>query len=187
LGKSRAGPPGRPHEHWGEAMDQHIPHPHIPHIPHPHIELRKLHWKKHKEGSQDFNSWLAVRITAIVGTMWCAYAFAALALISLPAAYKAGTATLVAWFAQTFLQLVLLSIIMVGQKVAAAKSDRQLEQTYQDAEAILQINDDMHRLVKQNVDLTGQIDQVLRQNMELTEQINKLICHAEKKEGGEES
>jgi ABC-type nickel/cobalt efflux system permease component RcnA len=164
-------------------MDQHIPHPHIPHIPHPHIELRKLHWKKHKEGSQDFNSWLAVRITAIVGTMWCAYAFAALALISLPAAYRAGTATFVAWFAQTFLQLVLLSIIMVGQKVAAAKSDRQLEQTYQDAEAILQINDDMHRLVKQNVDLTGQIDQVLRQNMELTEQINKLICHAEKKDG----
>ena len=87
--------------------------------------------------------------------MWCAYAFACLALISFPAALRAGTATLVAWFAQTFLQLVLLSIIMVGQKVAAAKSDKQLEQTYYDAEALLQINDEMHKLVKQNVQLTG--------------------------------
>jgi threonyl-tRNA synthetase len=108
--------------------------------------------------------------------MWCAYAFACLALISLPSAIKAGTATLVAWFAQTFLQLVLLSIIMVGQKVAAEKSDKQLEQTYFDAEALLQINDEMHKLVKQNVQLTEQISELLRQNTELTEQINTLIC-----------
>jgi hypothetical protein len=113
--------------------------------------------------------------------MWCAYAFAALALISFPAAIRAGTATLVAWFAQTFLQLVLLSIIMVGQKVAAAKSDMQLEQTYNDAEALLQINDDMHKLVKQNVMLTEQINVLLQQNTELTEQMNKLICKAGKK------
>ncbi len=94
----------------------------------------------------------------------------------LPAALRAGTAVLVAWFAQTFLQLVLLSIIMVGQKVAAAKSDKQLEQTYYDAEALLQVSDDMHKLVKQNVELTGQMNELLRQNTELTEQINKLVC-----------
>ena len=137
-------------------MDHHL------HIPHPHLELRKRFLKTQQE-TADFNSHLAVRITNIVGTMWCAYAFAALALISFPAALKAGTATLVAWFAQTFLQLVLLSIIMVGQKVAAEKSDRQLEQTYMDAEALLEINDDMHKLLKQNT--------------LLTEQINLLICH----------
>ena len=131
------------------------------HIPHPHLELRKQFLEARREAA-DFNSRLAVRITNIVGTMWCAYAFAILALISFPAAIRAGTATLVAWFAQTFLQLVLLSIIMVGQKVAAEKSDRQLEQTYLDAEALLQINDDMHKLLKQNT--------------LLTEQINKLIC-----------
>jgi hypothetical protein len=113
--------------------------------------------------------------------MWCAYAFACLALISLPSALKAGTATLVAWFAQTFLQLVLLSIIMVGQKVAAAKSDQQLEQTYLDAEALLQISDDMHKLVKQNVHLTEQISELLHQNTDLTQQINKLICKAGEK------
>jgi hypothetical protein len=150
------------------------------HIPHPHLENRKEFLRKHREQLSGFNNRLAVAITNIVGTMWCAYAFAALALISLPAAIHAGTATLVAWFAQTFLQLVLLSIIMVGQKVASAKSDMQLDQTYRDAEALLEINDDMHKLVKQNVQLTERIDAVLRQNTELTEQINKLICRTGK-------
>jgi len=154
---------------------------HIPHIPHPHLERRKEAFEKARHGANNFNSKLAVRITNVVGTMWCAYAFACLALISFPAAIRAGTATLVAWFAQTFLQLVLLSIIMVGQKVAAAKSDMQLEQTYKDAEALLEINDDMHKLVKQNVQLTEQINVLLHQNTELTEQINTLICKSGKK------
>lgn len=154
-------------------MEFHKPHMHIPH---PHLERRKEMFAKAKAEANGFNSKLAVKITDIVGTMWCAYAFAALALISLPAAIQAGTATLVAWFAQTFLQLVLLSIIMVGQKVAAEKSDMQLEQTYRDAEALLEINDDMHKLVKQNVMLTEQLNVLLTQNTELTEQINTLIC-----------
>jgi hypothetical protein len=156
------------------AMQLHMPD--FTHIPHPHLEKRREMFLKAREGANGFNSRLAVHITNIVGTMWCAYAFACLALISLPAAMRAGTATLVAWFAQTFLQLVLLSIIMVGQKVAAEKSDKQLEQTYYDAEALLQISDDMHKLVKQNVELTGQMNELLRQNTELTEQINTLIC-----------
>ena len=95
--------------------------------------------------------------------MWCAYAFAGLALISLPAAVRGGTATLVAWMAQTFLQLVLLSIIMVGQKVVAAKSDRQLEQTYRDAEALLKISDEIHCILKQNTELIEEINQVVRE------------------------
>ncbi|HEX5257776.1 MAG TPA: hypothetical protein VFW35_03215 [Sphingomicrobium sp.] len=159
----------------------HMPHLHVPHIPHPHLENRKEMFLKAKQGADGFNSKLAVKITDVVGTMWCAYAFAALALISLPAAIHAGTATLVAWFAQTFLQLVLLSIIMVGQKVASAKSDMQLEQTYKDAEALLEINDDMHKLVKQNVKLTEQISELLGQNTQLTQQINELICQTGKK------
>ena len=136
------------------------------HIPHPHIEGRKEFMERHRAEIAGFNNRLAVSITNIVGTMWCAYAFAILALVSLPEAIRSGTSALVAWIAQTFLQLVLLSIIMVGQKVAAEKSDRQLEQTYMDAEALLQINDDMHKLLKQNT--------------RLTEQINDLICRSAK-------
>ena len=149
------------------------------HIPHPHLENRKEFIKKPREQVSGFNNRLAVGITNIVGTMWCAYAFAILALISLPEAIKNGTSALIAWIAQTFLQLVLLSIIMVGQKVAAEKSDRQLEQTYLDAEALLQISDDMHKLLKQNHHLTEQINELVRRNTELVEQINKLVCHKE--------
>ena len=128
------------------------------HAPHPHIEHRKKQGvatitKEHS----GFNGWLAVNITNIVGTMWCAYAFAILSLISLPEAIRGGTAPLIAWIAQTFLQLVLLSIIMVGQKVSAAASDKQALQTYQDAEALLQIQDELHKLVKLNTDLTTEI------------------------------
>ena len=132
------------------------------HQPNPYLEFRKQFLKPLHKRETRFNDWLAVTITSIVGTMWCAYAFAGLALISLPAAIRGGTATLVAWIAQTFLQLVLLSIIMVGQKVAAEKSDRQLEQTYRDAEELLKISDAIHCLLKENTELTEQINQVIR-------------------------
>ncbi len=108
-----------------------------------------------------FNGRFAVLITNGVGTMWCAYIFAALALISLPDAIKAGTAALIAWIAQTFLQLVLLSIIMVGQKVAAAASDKQAYQTYKDAEALLEISNDIHTLITTNNNLTEAIHEVM--------------------------
>ena len=134
------------------------------HVPHPHIEKRKKYAKESEPKPSGFNNWLAVKITAVVGTMWCAYAFTILALVSLPDAIKGGRSTLVAWLAQTFLQLVLLSIIMVGQKVAAAASDKQAQQTYEDAEALIQISDDMHRLLKQNTELTEQINELLRQS-----------------------
>ena len=155
----------------------------LDHIPHPHLHRRKKIMEQHEAAKKptNFNNWLAVKITDVVGTMWCAYIFAILALISLPQAIQSGTSALIGWIAQTFLQLVLLSIIMVGQKVAAEKSDRQLEQTYYDAEALLQISDDMHKLVKQNVTLTQQVSELLGQNTQLTEQINKLICHKGKK------
>ena len=84
-----------------------------------------------------FNSWLAVRITNSVGTMACAYIFAAIALISLPAALKsADPIVIVGWVAQTFLQLVLLSIIMVGQRVAAAASDARAETDHETLDAV---------------------------------------------------
>ena len=128
------------------------------HTPHPHIAERKAHGVHTiARERQGFNGWLALKITNSVGTMWCAYAFAGLALISLPDAIKAGTAALIAWIAQTFLQLVLLSIIMVGQKVAAAASDKQAFQTYKDAEALLEISNEMHALLKSNTALTEEI------------------------------
>lgn len=132
------------------------------HASNPYLEFRKKFLRPIEKRESRFNDFLAVTITNIVGTMWCAYAFACLALISLPAAIKAGTPALIDWIAQTFLQLVLLSIIMVGQKVVAAKSDRQLEQTYKDAEALLKMSDEIHCLLKQNTELTKGINQAVR-------------------------
>jgi len=132
------------------------------HVPNPYLEFRKRFLWPVERREASFNNLLALKITNLVGTMWCAYAFACLALISLPAAIRAGTPTLIAWIAQTFLQLVLLSIIMVGQRVAAAKSDRQLEQTYNDAEQLLKVSDAMHCLLKQNTKLTEEINEVVR-------------------------
>ena len=127
----------------------------------PYLELRKKFLQPLAKRENRFNDWLAVKITNVVGTMWCAYAFAGLALISLPEAIKGGTATLIAWIAQTFLQLVLLSIIMVGQNIASKKSDRQLEQTYRDAEMLLKISEEIRVLLKQNTELTEDIHHVL--------------------------
>ena len=112
--------------------------------PHPHIARRRKSAPKSVPDKANtmgamgrFNAFVGVRITDAVGTMWCAYAFALLALISLPDAIKGGTAMLIAWIAQTFIQLVLLSIIMVGQKIAGEASDKRAIDTYNDADAVL--------------------------------------------------
>jgi hypothetical protein len=77
-----------------------------------------------------FNTKVALVVTRAVGSMWCAYAFALLDLISLPNAIRGGPAAVVTWLAQTFLQLVLLSVIMVGQNVQAAAADKRSEATF---------------------------------------------------------
>ena len=84
-----------------------------------------------------FNTKVALIITTAVGSMWCAYAFALFDLISLPDAIRGGPSTVVSWVAQTFLQLVLLSVIMVGQNVQAAAADKRAEATFHDASATL--------------------------------------------------
>jgi hypothetical protein len=77
------------------------------------------------------NLWLAEKITSSVATMWCAYFFAGIALISLPKALQSGDSiVIVSWVAQTFLQLVLLSIIMVGQKVGSANVEQKIDETH---------------------------------------------------------
>ncbi|MEP6939878.1 MAG: hypothetical protein ABI846_08940 [Rudaea sp.] len=117
---------------------------HFKHVPHPRIAERKQHppgrmrdLLPHAHAIERFNTGLALKITGVVGTMWCAYVFAGLALVSLPEALRGGTGPIVSWIAQTFLQLVLLSIIIVGQKVQGVASDKRSLDTYKDAEAVL--------------------------------------------------
>ncbi|MCL4377940.1 MAG: hypothetical protein M1409_06110 [Actinobacteria bacterium] len=84
-----------------------------------------------------FNTRIAVKITNAVGSMWCAYVFAIIALVSLPAAIMShDPIIIVSWIAQTFFQLVLLPIILVGQNVQAAASDAQARSDHETLMAI---------------------------------------------------
>jgi hypothetical protein len=99
-----------------------------------------------------FNKWLAVKVTSGVGSMTCAYIFSVLALVSLPAILsgfhvfhnafpdwlvKASLIALVSWIAQTYIQLVLLSVIIVGQNIQSAASDARAAKTFEDTEIVV--------------------------------------------------
>ena len=100
-----------------------------------------------------FNQAGAEKITGFVSTMWAAYIFAGIALISLPAAIRTGDElVIVAWVAQTFLQLVLLSIIMVGQRKGAEAVASQIRETHdaviEELSELRVVADELHQLMK---------------------------------------
>jgi hypothetical protein len=106
------------------------------HRPHPRISARKKSEPPTTVAEHvGLNGRIALALTAAVGTMWCAYAFAILALVVLPQAITGGLLLFVQWVSQTFIQLVMLSVIMVGQNVLSRASDKRAVMTYDDAEA----------------------------------------------------
>ena len=119
---------------------RHLVHPHTKEVlgglaPPDHDSEHRF---KGKTGFARFNAKVGLMITLGVGTMICAYIFAIIALISLPSAIKSHNLTIIiAWISSNFLQLVLLPIIIVGQNIQAAASDKRAEDTYKDAEAVL--------------------------------------------------
>jgi hypothetical protein len=150
---------------------------------HPHSEARKEAGPvkvsdQHATGTAvtRFNTRLALLTTQVVGSMWCAYAFAVFDCLALPQAIQGGMFGIVQWVASFLLQLVLLSIILVGQNVQAEAADKRSESTYLDAEAILQSASqiaehlgaqDQH-LLAQDDRLDAIVDQVTAVVMRLT-------------------
>ena len=115
----------------------------------------------------EFNRRLAEKITSAVSTMWCAYIFAILALISLPAAIKTGdVVVIVGWIAQTFLQLVLLSIIMVGQSVSSAAVEQKINETHTASLGEFELAKEARQLANQELaelkKIAAEIHQVLK-------------------------
>lgn len=105
------------------------------------------------------NAWLAVKITRAVGSMWCAYAFAALSLVSLPSAISSGNnVIIVSWISQTFLQLVLLSVIIVGQNVQAAISDARAESDHETLMAVHALTVAVHEINEQQTEILQRLD-----------------------------
>lgn len=85
--------------------------------------------EKHRENLKLLDK-VAIFITKIVGTMWCAIAFTLIALIGLPDAISGGKYEFINWFTQTLLQLVLFSVVIVGQNLQSRHSQRRAEIEY---------------------------------------------------------
>jgi len=116
------------------------------------------------------NTRLAVGITKMVGSMWCAYIFALLALISLPAAIGSHNALIiVAWIAQTFLQLVLLPIIIVGQNVQAAAGDARAENDHKTLLAIQTLAVDVYEIAQQQTRILKTLEERSRRQGDINE------------------
>jgi hypothetical protein len=138
-------------------VDTHIPKPFKSH----HVVKQAISISGLQEQikrADGINAKIAVFLTNVVGSMWCAYAFTVLAIFGLPQALRPGGEGVVAWIAQTFLQLVLLSVIMVGQNVQAQAGDVRAEHTYDD---VVQILDRLDIHTQGGIkDLADRIDQL---------------------------
>ncbi len=126
------------------------PTEHVPRL----VTSRHVRAKIHGENPLGrFNNWLAVLITKKVGTMWAAYVFALIGLVSFPQALQSfmrgDTVTGISWLSQSFLQLVLLPIIIVGQNVISASQDARAEADHETLTALHTINVHQLRLLEQ--------------------------------------
>jgi hypothetical protein len=141
------------------------PTQHVPRL----VTTRSVHAQVHGAGSAGrFNSWLAVVITKAVGTMWAAYLFVLIAVVSLPQALNAflhgDTVTGITWLSQSFLQLVLVPIIIVGQNVISASQDARAEADHVTLTTLHSINVRQVRMLEEQEEILA----LLRQKTGLT-------------------
>jgi hypothetical protein len=149
-------------------------------VRHPWVEDRKLarptrtrdlRHLDHPNPFIRFNARFGLRITLVVGTMWMAYIFTILALFALPDAIKQGTYFIIVWLSSSFLQLVLLPIIIVGQNIQARAADKRSEETYKDAEAVLKESEEIQKhLIAQDLAISN-----------ILERLELLVASPEKK------
>jgi uncharacterized membrane protein len=125
-----------PHRHTS-VLFHHELHQHQPR------NVNVLHEAEKK--ASGFNQKIAILLTKGVGTMVCAYIFAVLAIIGFPGLVNAQISQWVQWTSQTFIQLTMLSVIMVGQSVLGRKQELQADEqfnttvsTYHDIEQMMQ-------------------------------------------------
>ena len=128
------------------------PHLHIPRL----IPAAQIRDRVHGGGAMGrFNAAVALRVTKIVGTMYCAYVFMLIALVALPAAIEQGSPTvLINWLSSNFLQLVLLPIIIVGQNVISTAQDARAETDHETLTAL-------HQMSKQQLDILNGQNEIL--------------------------
>ena len=133
--------------------DTHAHALHVPHIPHPHLARRKQEGAHVTENEHvGFNGVLAAFITRCFGSMWAFY-FLVFWMLG-----WMGLATVGLWifrfdqypftfllFLSNLVQLWALPVLAVGQQVLSRASDKQALQTFKDAEAVLELTDEIHK------------------------------------------
>lgn len=127
---------------------EHKPHPHKP------KNVNLLH--QAEIAASGINNRIAVALTNGVATMWCAYGFTVLAILGFPG-FHATPDQWVQWLSQTLIQLVMLSVIMVGQKVIGRHQELQADEQFNTTKMILEyIRQIMQHLDKQDEELVKQ-------------------------------
>ena len=125
----------------------------------PERPMRQTSYQKHidKLGILDR---ISLKITQWVGTMYCAIIFAAIALVSFPAAIESQNAVIiVSWLSQSFLQLVLLAVIMNGQSLQGRHTEIQAEEDFRtNIEAEKRIEDLQRTIARME---TEKLDKIL--------------------------
>lgn len=146
--------------------------------PNEHVINPKQLLKQEEAGITKFNTALALKITNSVGSMWSAYIFACLSLLSLPAILvlvdpnirhdfpkwiiAASLITLIAWISQNFLQLVLLPVIMVGQNVIQGQQDAKAEADHKTLTYLANLQEEQMIELKNQ----GEILEILKKRVE---------------------
>lgn len=110
-----------------------------------HVSRGEIHRRVHGTSPiAQFNDRLAVIVTQNIGSMWAAYVFVLISLVSFPQALSAflsgDRVTGISWLSQSFLQLVLLPVIMVGQRVISTAQDARAEADHETLTALQRIN-----------------------------------------------
>lgn len=110
-----------------------------------------------------FNTWLAVTVTKSVGTMWAAYIFTLIAIgggvaVITQNAFLTALSVLIS---QTFLQLVLLPIIIVGQNVISEAQDARAEADHLTLTTLHAINVQQLEIIKRSQELLHQQQAIL--------------------------
>jgi hypothetical protein len=128
------------------------------------ITSRSVAGQVHGAGALgQFNTWLAVTITKSVGTMWAAYIFTLIAVGGAVAVItnNAFLTALSVLISQTFLQLVLLPIIIVGQNVISASQDARAEADHLTLTTLHAINVQQLKMLEQQGKMLQQQREIL--------------------------
>lgn len=134
------------------------------HHPHPHKPVNVN--VQHRAERQGINDRIAIVLTNGVASMWCAYAFVVLAILGFPGLHASPT-QYVQWVSQTFIQLVMLSVIMVGQGLLGRHQELMAEEQYTTTEKTY------HDIEQIMLHLQAQDQELLRQSSMLVELLQK--------------